>query len=171
MKTSHCRQRLHSTELSLRNTPDGLEWDRMKTQRASQSVTAPDSQLGCVRCHTGRVWCSIGRKLRNSLRQQFSPDSLHRTKTQRVLQTELALDAHLEHVRPHTGRVRPHIGRVRPHIGRVRPIRTARNDLQLLPLLPCANTKVSQHLCKCVSIFTNMFPRELVSQTSHATRS
>ena len=90
MKTSRCRQRLHDTGLSLRNTLDGLEWDQTKTQRASQSVTALDSQLGRVRCHTRRVRCSIGRKLRNSLRQQFSPNSLHRTKTQRVLQTELA---------------------------------------------------------------------------------
>jgi len=58
----------------------------------------------------------------------------------------------------------PQLGRVRPHTGRVRLDSTARNELQLLPLLPCANTKVSQHLCKCVSIFTNIFARELASQ-------
>jgi len=53
----------------------------------------------------------------------------------------------------------PQLGRVRPHTGRVRPERVARKDPQLLPLLPCANTKVSQHLCSCVSIFQKHFSR------------
>jgi len=57
----------------------------------------------------------------------------------------------------------PQLGRVRPHTGRVWPERAAPKDLQLLPLLPCANTKVSPHLCTCVSIFTNIFPRIQVS--------
>ena len=72
MKTSSCHQQLHGTRVSLWNTSDGLKWDRTKTQRASQSDTSPDSQLGRIQCHTGRVRCSNGCKLRNSLQQQFS---------------------------------------------------------------------------------------------------
>ena len=113
--------------------------------------------------HRTRPVCN-GHKLRELLETAFSPDNLHRTQRRESGKIELTPDAQLRHVRHHTGRVRPHIGRVRPHLGRVRPIRAARNDLQLLPLLPCANTKVSQHLCKCVSIFTNIFLRELASQ-------
>jgi len=51
----------------------------------------------------------------------------------------------------------PQLGHVQPHTGRVRPVCAARKDPLLLPLLSCANTKVSQHLCTYVSKFQNIF--------------
>jgi len=48
LKTDRCCQLWQSTGLSTLNTPDSLEWDRMKTQRALQRDTTPDSHLGRV---------------------------------------------------------------------------------------------------------------------------
>ena len=135
---------MHNSDMS------GVSVQRTKTQRALQRGAHTRRSAGHVWYHTGCVCCSTGRKPIDFSMTAFSPDCLHPTQIERVLQTELAPDAHL-------GRVRPQTGCVRPHIGRVQPIRAARNDLQLLPLIPCANTKVFQHLCMCVSIFQKHF--------------
>jgi len=105
--------------------------------KCSPENTAPDSQLG----HT--------RRMRRELRK-VTP---HQTQTS---------DASGPYHTRCTGRS----GCTVPTSSASQKVDFHQNDLQLLPLLPCANTKVSQHLCKCVSIFTNIFPRELASQVA-----
>ena len=85
-----------------------------KTTVAANWDTAPDSQLE----HTGRVWSrpDASGLDRTQTQRALQTDTCtglthqmpypHRTKTQRVLRTELALDAHTGRVRSSSGCVR-----------------------------------------------------------------
>ena len=118
------------------HTPDASGEHRTKTQGALHEEFAPDANLDASGVTPPR------RKLR-----EFSPRSELTGRNTPDSRRKLFLSPV------------PQLGHVRPHTGRVRPVCAARKDPQLLPLLPCANTKVSQHLCTCVSIFQKHFSR------------
>jgi len=139
---------------------------RTRAQRAPQKSSSTGCTYRTRPVQTGCVW-STPDACTESLANWVSTWRSHRTRPvshrtrpvqhrMRSVHTRCLL-RNFQRQCPLRTRYTGHSGCTVPASGASEEADFHRNYLQLLPLLPCANTKVSQHLCMCVSNFHKHF--------------